>query len=73
MKPYIYFQDERGKIKVFLTEFEMKIISRFVIPNKDKRKGLKLYTQDTFRQKININGLVDKVEISTKRWWQFYK
>lgn len=72
MKPYIYFEDDRGRIKVFLTEFEMKITNRFVVPKKNKREGLQIYTQDTFKQKVKINGLVEKVEIINKKWWQFW-
>ena len=73
MKSYIYFADERGKIKVFLSEFELTIINNFCIPIKKKKKGLQLYTENTFKQKVQFNGLIEKVEIITKKWWQFWK
>ena len=73
MKSYIYIDDRKGKIKIFLDELELKITNRFTVPNKNKKKELQLYSQETFKQKVEFKGLVNRVEIITKKWWEFWK
>ena len=73
MKAYLYIEDERGKLKVFIDEFEAKIINNFYIPTKNKKKGVQIYREKEFKQKFSCKGVVDKTEIITKKWWEFWK
>lgn len=73
MKPYIYFEEEGHRWKVVLEEFEVEIKNRFAVPKDKRKEGLQLYTDDTFKKKINITGLVHRVEIITRKWWEFWK